>query len=84
MYVISLVKLRKNLGLFLKILAVLIIVGLLLPRVLSMLSGWASPSMGWLKSSLLAVIRWFSDVFAAIGERLEPYVETLKDYYRGR
>ncbi len=82
MYVISLVRLKKNLWLFLKILAILILVGLVLPRVLGFVSDWVSPrSVGASGKSLASS---FSQVLSGIADRLNPYVETLKDYYRGK
>lgn len=84
MYVISLVALRRKFGLFLLILVGLVILGFVLPRAVALLARWFAPATGWLKATLLAAVNWTKDLFAGVSERLEPFVQTLKDYYQGR
>ena len=82
MYVISLVKLRKKLGLFLLVLVGLVVLGFVLPRVISVVARWLSPATGWLGAMFAAAFDWTRDMFVSLGERLQPFVETLKEYYR--
>jgi len=83
-YVISLVKLRKKFGLFLLVLVGLVLLGFVLPRAIAILGKWLAPATGWLKATFVAAADWTKDLFAGLGERLEPFVQTLKDYYRGK
>ncbi len=83
-YVISLVALRKKFRLFLLILIGLVVLGFVLPRVIALLGKWLAPATGWLKSRATAAVNWTKGVFTGFGERLEPFVETLKQYYQGR
>lgn len=84
MYVISLVKIRKNFWLFLRILAMLIVIGLVLPRFISAVGKWMSPGVGWINSRAQSIVAWFGDALAVVSERLSPFVETLKQYYQGK
>lgn len=84
MYVISLVTLRKKFRLFLLILVGLVILGFVLPRAIALLGKWFAPATGWLKYTFLTAVNWTKSVFAGFGERLQPFVETLKHYYQGR
>ena len=84
MYVISLVKIRKNLWLLLRILVVLVLVGLVLPKVVSYVGQWISPKTGWLGSVFSSLAQWFGGGLEKLSLRLDPYVQTLKDYYRAK
>jgi hypothetical protein len=82
-YVISLVKLRKKFGLFLLVLVGLVLLGFVLPRAIAIVARWLAPAAGWLKATFLAAVDWTRGVLVGLGGRLEPFVETLKEYYRG-
>jgi len=84
MYVVSLVKLKKNLLTCAKVLVVLVILGLILPKMLAIAGDYVSPASSTAWKAVSGVATRIRSGVEGVFQNVEPFIHTLKDYYRGK